>query len=65
MRNMASPHFEIAGPIDLPGGMASGGQSEIAPTLLDRLKRVGSSIVALKHSAVIGPTLGTVMNLRT
>src|ERR1700693_4738125 len=30
MRSMASPHFEIRpGPIDLPGGMASGGQSDI------------------------------------
>jgi hypothetical protein len=29
------------------------------------LNRVGSSIVALKQSAVTGPTPGTVMNLRT
>ena len=46
----------LAGPIDFPGGMASSRQSDIGPDILDRLKRVGSSIVALKQSAVIGPT---------
>jgi hypothetical protein len=33
-------------------------------TLLDRLKRVGSSIVARKQRAVIGPTPGAVINRR-
>jgi integrase len=41
------------------------GRQLAAQTLLDRLNRVGSSIVALKQSAVTGPMPGTVINLRT
>jgi len=43
--------------------MASGRQSDISADTSRSLEAVGSSIVALKQSAVIGPTPGTVMNL--
>jgi hypothetical protein len=47
------------------GSMASGRQSDIGANTSCRLKRVGSSIVALKQSAAIGPIPGTLMNVLT
>jgi hypothetical protein len=62
MRSMASPHFEIRPDQSIsPEAWRRVVNPIYAPTLLDRLKRVGSSIVALKQSAVIGPTPGTVI----
>src|SRR5579862_1848012 len=66
MRSMASPHFEIRPDQSTsPEAWRRVVNPTYAPTLLDRANRVGSSIVVLKQSAVIGPTPGTVMNLRT
>src|ERR1700745_1064693 len=66
MRSMASPHFEIRPDQSIsPEAWRRVVNPIYAPPLRDRLKRVGSSIVALKQSAVIGPTPGTVINLRT
>ena len=50
----------------LPGvRVVSAWKNVAAATLRDLLKRVGSSIVARKQRAVMGPTPGAVMNLRT
>ena len=62
---MASPHFEIRPDqsISSTHGVASSTQYK-RRHFSNRLKRAGSSIVALKQSAVSGPTPGTVMYLR-
>src|ERR1700745_2905143 len=66
LRSIASPHFEIRPDQSTsPEAWRRDVNPKKAPPLLDRLKRVGSSIVAVKQSAVTGPTPGTVMNLRT
>jgi hypothetical protein len=57
VRSMASPHFEIRPDQSTsPEAWRRVVQSDIGPTLLDRSKRAGLSIVALKQSAVIGPS---------
>ena len=67
MRSMASPHFEIWPDQSIsPGKHGVWSSIRYRPQHFShRLKRVGSSIVALKQSAVIGPTPGAVMNRRT
>src|SRR3954463_1187348 len=65
LRIIASPHFDIP-PVrsTSPDWWRRGVKPNTAPTALEFLKRAGTSTVARKVSATIGPTPGTLIKRR-